>query len=121
MKAGSVAISAEDDRLLFQTTSNYSTDLNNGNVPIGLVAEFQNNGITLSSSAFLEVDTLTTVKGWLIHDRLAGRSYLVLQNASGGMSIYATSQITSDAGGLSLALKFGESDGFAPRSGSAPP
>ena len=113
VNAGSVQITAEDRRLLFQTTADYSSDLDNGNVPSGLETEFQNNGITLSSSTFLEVDALSTVQGWLIHDRLAGRTYLVLENGSGGMSIYATSQITADAGGLSIALKLGESDGLS--------
>jgi len=113
VSAGSVQITAEDRRLLFQTTSDYSSDLNQGNVPGGLDTEFQHNGITLSSSTFLKVDTLNAVQGWLIHDRLAGRTYLVLEDATGGMSIYDTSQITSDAGGLSIALKVGESQGLS--------
>src|SRR6185312_13777136 len=54
------------------------------------------------------IQKLAAVDGWLIHDRVKGQSFLVLKDATGpGMTIYATTQVTADAGGLVIALSIG--------------
>src|SRR5262249_5381793 len=46
--------------------------------------------------------------GWLVQDRVKGHSYLVQKDATGtGMTVYATTNITADAGGLTIALNLG--------------
>ena len=98
---GDVSVTAEDRRFLF-------TVLDDGTVLDDLQSVFQTNGITLTND--LNVVKLQDGSGWLVHDQTAGRTYLILKDGT-QLDVYATSQITADAGGVAVALQLGDGSG----------
>lgn len=97
--------------------SKFQTDLNNGNIPEGLLKEFRNNGILLSQNATISIEEAGT--GWLIYD---GEKNYTVRGEEDRLNIYEAPKalrgkykalVVADCGGddifgATYSLKFGE-------------